>query len=79
MAKTRTVTTRTVTVQGELGLKDLTHLVRAQVGVPPGAVVHMYVEVPGGADWSSMDLDIEDHPVKFTVEWSETQEDTDGL
>lgn len=75
MAKTRIVTTRSVRVDGELTFADLAKLVRAQVGVPAGASVRLYVDVPGGGDWSNTDLDVEDHPVKFTVEWTESRQD----
>lgn len=40
-------------------------------GVPAQAKV--YIEIPGGGDWSNQRLDIYDHPIH--VEWTTTDEE----
>lgn len=36
--------------------------------------VALTVRVPGGGDWSNMDLDLEDCPVQCVVTWTQTLE-----
>lgn len=69
-----TVTTRRLTVQ--LDRKDLvTFLESKGFKIPRDASV--YFQVPGGADWSGMAIDIDsDNPV--TVAWSELEESSNG-
>jgi hypothetical protein len=70
--KTTTVTTRNVKIEGAIDYEDLVGLLKAKIGVPlRGVSFTLYVDVPGGGDWSNTELDVEEHPVKFVVEWTE--------
>ena len=77
MSKTptlKTVTTRHMTVEGQIEFSALTALVAKQL--PPRAgplAVKIYVDVPGGGDWSSEQLECDQHPVKFSATWTEVE------
>ena len=62
--------TKTQSLSCEVTHDDILALVRGQVDIPPGVAVRIYVEVPGGGDWSHTDLDISEHPVQVRAEWS---------
>lgn len=68
-SKTTTVTTKTVV---ELDGQALTDAFAEHI--PEGAKdVRFFVRVPGGGDWSNMDLDF-DRDVKLTITWTEVEE-----
>jgi hypothetical protein len=69
--------TKTQRVQIEVTAQDILDLVRQRVHVLTGVsvAIRVYVDVPGGEDWSNTQLDIHDHPVHVRFEWSEV---TDG-
>lgn len=67
----KTETVKTTTVVGTLTYDDLLSLVRARVHIPPGVAVRIYVDVPGGDDWSNTELDIRDHPVQIRAVWQD--------
>ena len=54
----------------EVNAKDILELVRQHAHIPEGATVRIYVDIPGGGDWSNMELDIDEHPVQVRAEWS---------
>ncbi len=63
-------------VEGYLDCEDLYPLIQKLVPeAPADATIDVYVDVPGGGDWSNMklDLDLVNH-VKFTVSWEEKEE-----
>lgn len=62
--------TKTQRMSCEVTYDDILALVRSQVNIPAGAEVRIYVEVPGGGDWSHTDLDVAEHPVQVRAEWS---------
>lgn len=65
-SKTTTVTSTTTTIT--YGAKELRNL----LGIPERAEV--FVDVPGGGDWSNMQLDIcADTPLVFR--WTDTKEE----
>ena len=66
----RLTVTKTQHVSCEVTYDDILALVRAQVSIPAAVDVRIYVEVPGGGDWSHEDLDIAEHPVQVRAEWS---------
>lgn len=68
--KTRTTTTVTTKVRREILRKDLGLL----LGLPEHATV--FVEVPGGGDWSNCDLEIDDRrPLIVTFQTVEDKSD----
>lgn len=58
-------------VEGYLDVNDLYPLIHKLVPeVPADATIDVYVDVPGGGDWSDTKLDIDlAHHVKFAVSW----------
>lgn len=64
----RTQTTKRI----ELSESDLRELVRAHSGEVPASAA-IFVEVPGGGDWSNTQLDISESPIIIT--WSEVTEE----
>lgn len=65
---------RIVTRRLEVNGKDLIEKFIAEA--PNGAQVKVYVAIPGGGDYSNMDLDIEDDfPVHLEYTFSETLRD----
>lgn len=66
------VTTRAVTI--EVTAQDILALVRKRAHIPADAEVRVYVDVPGGGDWSNMEIDIAEHPVYVRAVWSATDE-----
>lgn len=75
------VTTKSFRIEGQLDYQALAEMARrlaaSELGrdIPETASLTLNVYVPGGGDWSNMDLDVEAHPVQFTVEWTEASED----
>ncbi len=78
MSKTptlKTVTTRQTTVEGQIEFSALVALVSKQLPTRAGPLeVKIYVDVPGGGDWSYEKLECERHPVKFSATWTEVEE-----
>lgn len=70
MVKGNLTVTKTQHLECEVTAVDILQLVRAQVHIPSGVPVRIFVEVPGGGDWSHTDLDIAEHPVQVRAEWS---------
>jgi hypothetical protein len=74
MPKTRArITTRKVSTEqeGYLDVNDLYPLIQKLVPeAPSDATINVWVDVPGGGDWSDMkiDIDLVNH-IKFTVSW----------
>jgi hypothetical protein len=66
---TKITTTVTKVHNCSLGKAEILQLLSQQLGktIPSNATVN--VRVPGGGDWSDMDLDIEESPVQ--VSWAE--------
>ena len=62
--------TKTQSLSCEVTYDDILALVRGQCSIPAGVEVRIFVEVPGGEDWSSCDLDVAQHPVQVRAEWS---------
>ncbi len=64
--------TTNVRAEGIVEHAEILKLVLQQLGddAPKNASITITVRVPGGGDWSSTDLDIEEHPVEFVAEWS---------
>ncbi len=60
---------RTQNLKCEITYADLVAFVRERVAIPDGVTVRIYVEVPGGGDWSHTDLEIEEHPVQVSATW----------
>lgn len=67
--KTRAKKQTTVTETAEYELRDfdIRRLLGQEVEIPPGASVKVWVEVPGGGDWSNEDLDMAEYPVHVLV------------
>lgn len=60
-------TSQTITHMGVITRSDL----RKQFNIPDNADI--YVEVPSGADWSGMALDIDDTENAICVRWTEVK------
>jgi hypothetical protein len=65
--------TRTQRLDIEVSVTDILALVRQKFAIPVGAQTRVYVDVPGGGDWSNEELDCL-HPVQVRIEWSEEEE-----
>lgn len=72
----RSVTT-TQRVTARITGKDLVDLINRELvanGTPETDIIpkdaEVFVRVPGGADWSNEDLDIDNHPIQ--VQWTRT-------
>lgn len=63
-----TVTTQHLSC--EVTAADILDVVRQHTLIPEGARVRIFVEVPGGGDWSNTELDIAEHPVRVRISWS---------
>lgn len=70
--------TKTQTIRVTVGHDDVLALVRKTVHIPAGVEVRIFVEVPGGGDWSHTDLDLHEHPVHVEAEWSVDVTDEQG-
>jgi hypothetical protein len=62
-------------VEGLLDSEDLYPLIQKLVPeAPEDATIDIYVDVPGGGDWSNTKLDLDlVNQVKFTVSWEEKE------
>ncbi len=62
-------------VEGHLDCQDLYPVIRKLVPeAPKDAEIEVYVDVPGGGDWSNMRLDVsEENRINFTVSWEEIE------
>jgi hypothetical protein len=56
----------TIEIHAELTREELCE----RLGVPRHAAI--WVRVPGGADWSNMNLDIDDKNTPLRLSWSDT-------
>lgn len=74
--KMKTTITTEKHVDGELPYNDIAKAVCRLLppDAPTDVRVTVYVYVPGGGDWSSTELDVEDHPVKFRATWTDVKE-----
>lgn len=61
---------KTQHVECDVTASDILALVRQHVHIPEGANVRVYVDIPGGGDWSNMELDIAYRPVRVKAVWS---------
>lgn len=61
---------KTQTISIEVTAGDILALVRQHAHIPDDAEVRVYVDVPGGGDWSNMEIDIAEHPVYVRAVWS---------
>lgn len=71
----RTETRHTV----ELDAQDLLECLAPKLNIPPEILhrVKLYVEIPGGGDWSNTDLSISsESPLK--ISWVTVEEDTEA-
>lgn len=60
-------------VTGQVEYKDLVGLICKQlpVGINVKVDIAVFVDVPGGGDWSYEQLDCRQHPVQFRATWTE--------
>jgi hypothetical protein len=65
-----------VQCDGELAYKDLIKAVGKLLPTNQSTQVdiQVYVSVPSGGDYSGMDLDVADEPIKFRATWTEVHE-----
>jgi phenylalanyl-tRNA synthetase beta subunit len=58
-------------LEGSISATELAAFLRQTLEIPEGARITFTFRVPGGGDYSNMDLEVTDaEPLQFTAEWS---------
>jgi hypothetical protein len=68
-------TTTKKLVEGKIPICALYDAVCRELPVdrPVNVDITIFVDVPGGGDWSYEELDVDSHPVKFRATWTEVE------
>jgi hypothetical protein len=75
--RAKTVTTTERIIEGEISGEELLESLLRQLQLPSGAVVHFYMDVPGGGDWSNTELQVQpDQPLRFRAVSGEQREES---